>query len=57
VWSLQLRVRNYCNAWGAFRYGVKPELYALSSISNIAVFIAIFILYLIIREDKKGIAV
>jgi spermidine/putrescine transport system permease protein len=44
-------------AWGALRYGIKPELYALSSIINIAVFIAIFILYLIVRADKKGIAV
>jgi ABC-type spermidine/putrescine transport system permease subunit II len=40
-------------AWGALRYGVKPELYALSSLINIAVFIAIFILYLLARSDKK----
>jgi ABC-type spermidine/putrescine transport system permease subunit II len=42
-------------AWGALRYGVKPELYALSSIINIAVFIAIFVLYLVIRADKKAV--
>jgi spermidine/putrescine transport system permease protein len=36
-------------AWGALRYGVKPELYALSSIINIAVFAAIIGLYLKVR--------
>ncbi len=41
-------------AWGALRYGVKPELYALSSIINVAVFVAIFTLYLIIRLDRKN---
>lgn len=41
-------------AWGALRYGVKPELYALSSIINIAVFIAIFVLYLSTRRTRKG---
>jgi ABC-type spermidine/putrescine transport system permease subunit II len=44
-------------AWGALRYGVKPVLYALSSIINIAVFIAIFILYLVVRSDKKALRV
>ncbi|WP_374375699.1 ABC transporter permease [Dongia sp.] len=39
-------------AWGALRYGVKPELYALSSIINMAVFIAIALLYWLIRADK-----
>jgi ABC-type spermidine/putrescine transport system permease subunit II len=37
-------------AWGALRYGVKPELYALSSIINITVFLAIFGLYLKVRS-------
>lgn len=36
-------------AWGALRYGVKPELYALSSIINVAVFAAIFVLYMAVR--------
>ncbi|WP_068959030.1 ABC transporter permease [Pararhizobium polonicum] len=43
-------------AWGALRYGVKPELYALSSIINIAVFAAILGLYLMIRSRKNGVA-
>jgi ABC-type spermidine/putrescine transport system permease subunit II len=36
-------------AWGALRYGVKPELYALTSLINLAVFAAIFGLYLKVR--------
>ncbi|QND64245.1 hypothetical protein HB777_10215 [Mesorhizobium loti] len=40
-------------AWGALRYGVKPELYALSSIINILVFAAIAVLYLVARSDRK----
>jgi ABC-type spermidine/putrescine transport system permease subunit II len=40
-------------AWGALRYGVKPELYALSSIINITVFLAIILLYWRIRSDRK----
>ncbi|PWJ94457.1 ABC-type spermidine/putrescine transport system permease subunit II [Mesorhizobium loti] len=40
-------------AWGALRYGVKPELYALSSIINILVFAAITVLYFVARSDKK----
>jgi len=40
-------------AWGALRYGVKPELYALSSIINIMVFAAIAMLYFVARSDRK----
>ena len=40
-------------AWGALRYGIKPELYALSSIINVLVFFAIAVLYIFIRRDKK----
>ena len=40
-------------AWGALRYGIKPELYALTSIINILVFVAIFALYLSIRSDRR----
>ncbi|RWN49730.1 MAG: hypothetical protein EOS03_04630 [Mesorhizobium sp.] len=40
-------------AWGALRYGVKPELYALSSIINIMVFAAIAVLYFVARSDRK----
>lgn len=43
-------------AWGALRYGVKPELYALSSIINIAVFAAIIVLYVVTRADKTRLA-
>lgn len=41
-------------AWGALRYGIKPELYALSSIINVLVFLAIAVLYVLIRRDKKA---
>lgn len=40
-------------AWGALRYGVKPELYALSSIINILVFAVIVALYFIIRAGGR----
>ena len=40
-------------AWGALRYGVKPELYALSTIINFAVFVAILGLYLRIRSEAR----
>jgi len=40
-------------AWGALRYGVKPELYALSSIINILVFAAIAGLYFVARSDRN----
>ena len=40
-------------AWGALRYGIKPELYALSSIINVLVFAAIGILYLAVRREGK----
>ncbi len=43
-------------AWGALRYGVKPELYALSSIVNVVVFLAIIWLYLKVRADKTATA-
>lgn len=41
-------------AWGALRYGIKPELYALSSIINIAVMATIVIFYWTIRADRKS---
>ena len=41
-------------AWGALRYGVKPELYALSSVINIVVMVFIAILYVAVRRDKAG---
>lgn len=41
-------------AWGALRYGVKPELYALSSIINIAVFVAIIGLYFKVRAQPSA---
>lgn len=41
-------------AWGALRYGIKPELYALSSIINLIVFAVIVALYFMIRADKKA---
>ncbi len=40
-------------AWGALRYGIKPELYALSSIVNILVFAAIVVLYFVLRADRR----
>ena len=40
-------------AWGALRYGVKPELYALSSIINILVFAAIAGLYFFARSNRQ----
>lgn len=43
-------------AWGALRYGLKPELYALSSIVNLLVFAAIAVLYLKIRSDRRRLA-
>lgn len=43
-------------AWGALRYGVKPELYALSSIINIVVFAAIIALYLKVRASPASAA-
>ncbi|WP_202905536.1 ABC transporter permease [Cypionkella psychrotolerans] len=41
-------------AWGALRYGVKPELYALSTIINAAVFLAIIVLFLKARNTKTA---
>lgn len=39
-------------AWGALRYGVKPELYALSSVINVAVFAMIVALFFGIRSGS-----
>lgn len=41
-------------AWGALRYGVKPELYALSSLINAAVCLAILGLWLKARSAKAA---
>jgi ABC-type spermidine/putrescine transport system permease subunit II len=41
-------------AWGALRYGVKPELYALSSLINIVVFAMIIALLVAIRLKRKA---
>ncbi|CAN1575731.1 PotC ABC-type spermidine/putrescine transport system, permease component II [Paracoccaceae bacterium] len=40
-------------AWGALRYGVKPELYALSTIINLVVIVAILGLYVRIRAEGR----
>lgn len=42
-------------AWGALRYGVKPELYALSSLINIIVFAMIIALLVAIRLKRKAV--
>jgi ABC-type spermidine/putrescine transport system permease subunit II len=36
-------------AWGSLRHGVKPELYALAALINLAVFILLAVLYLLLR--------
>lgn len=36
-------------AWGTLRHGIKPELYALATLVNAAVFLLLFVLYLLIR--------
>ena len=36
-------------AWGTLRHGIEPELYALATLVNLAVFVALFLLYLLIR--------
>jgi ABC-type spermidine/putrescine transport system permease subunit II len=41
-------------AWGALRYGVKPELYALSSIINVVVLLVILTLYYAARSNRKA---
>jgi ABC-type spermidine/putrescine transport system permease subunit II len=41
-------------AWGALRYGVKPELYALSTLINAAVFLAIVVLYFKARRQTSA---
>lgn len=41
-------------AWGALRYGVKPELYALSTIINAVVFLAIIVLFVKARNTKTA---
>jgi ABC-type spermidine/putrescine transport system permease subunit II len=41
-------------AWGALRYGVKPELYALSTLINFTVFLLIIGLLLSIKLKRKA---
>lgn len=41
-------------AWGALRYGVKPELYALSSLINMIVFMLIVGLLIAIKMKRKS---
>lgn len=41
-------------AWGALRYGIKPELYALSSIINVAVLLVILTLYYVARSNNRA---
>jgi ABC-type spermidine/putrescine transport system permease subunit II len=36
-------------AWGTLRHGIEPEPYALATIVDIAVFVLLFILYLLLR--------
>jgi spermidine/putrescine transport system permease protein len=36
-------------AWGALRYGVKPELYALASAVNLAVFVALAVMFVLMK--------
>ena len=36
-------------AWGTLRHGIEPELYALATLVNLAVFVLLFILYLLLR--------
>ncbi len=36
-------------AWGTLRHGIEPELYALATLVNAAVFLLLFILYLLLR--------
>jgi ABC-type spermidine/putrescine transport system permease subunit II len=36
-------------AWGTLRHGIEPELYALATLVNLAVFLLLFILYLLLR--------
>lgn len=36
-------------AWGTLRHGIEPELYALATLVNLAVFALLFILYLLLR--------
>ncbi|MDM9622982.1 hypothetical protein A6U87_07545 [Rhizobium sp. AC44/96] len=41
-------------AWGALRYGVKPELYALSTLINLIVFLLIIGLLISIKVKRKA---
>lgn len=41
-------------AWGALRYGVKPELYALSTLINLIVFLLIIGLLISIKLKRKA---
>ena len=36
-------------AWGTLRHGIEPELYALATLVNLAVFVLLFVLYLLLR--------
>ena len=36
-------------AWGTLRHGIEPELYALATLVNLAVFALLFVLYLLLR--------
>ena len=35
-------------AWGTLRHGIEPELYALATLVNLAVFVLLFVLYLLL---------
>ena len=36
-------------AWGTLRHGIEPELYALATLVNLAVFLLLIVLYLLLR--------
>ena len=36
-------------AWGTLRHGIEPELYALATLVNLAVFVLLIVLYLLLR--------
>ena len=36
-------------AWGTLRHGIEPELYALATLVNLAVFALLFVLYVLLR--------
>ena len=45
-------------AWGTLRHGIEPELYALATLVNLAVFALLFILYFLLRAGllRLGVA-